>query len=134
MKSLTITGVIVLLVGLLILFSKKGSGSKQPESITDQEIIPTQFPDTIWETHSLKQKGDSVKVNIHFGFHLHIFSVHNKQYGCNYQGGNRQVIGNGIKYDPYPIDTRYAYISFENDAEDIDCLIVKNGKCEYDDF
>ena len=130
------TGLIVLIVALFIAFGIwviSALSPKSEKSTSSNNKIEVENPEK-WERHSLKSKGDSVMVRIPYGSHIHTFSVNNKLYGCHYQGGTRQVIGNGVKYNPNPINSRYVYLYYENDAEDIECLIVKNGKCPYDNY
>lgn len=130
------TVLVVLFVLLFIAFGIWAINALSPKSektTNSDDGINVENPQK-WETHSLRSKGDSVIIRIPYGSHIHTFSVHNKLYGCHYQGGTRQVIGNGVKYNPNPINSRYVYLYYENDIEDIDCLIVKNGKCPYDNY
>jgi len=90
--------------------------------------------DRTWELHKLRSPGDEVTIPIEYGYHLHTFGEKGKQYGLKPEGGERQVIGNGVGYDPYPTYVRYVYISYVNEEIDVDCLTVKNGKCIYDTY
>lgn len=132
-----IAGVVVVLAGILTFINmspspKTGKNMNAVQTVGDVNNLIQ--PDTTWKTYSLKKVGDSATIRIKYGFHIHTFSIHNKMYGCQYQGHTRQVIGNGVTYDPIPVNSRLVTISFEKDIEDIDCFIVKNGKCEYDDY
>lgn len=122
---------ILVIIWILISIIPRNESEKKPSA--ENTEIKVENPEK-WERYSLKSKDDSVTVRIPYGSHIHTFSMHNKLYGCHYQGGTRQVIGNGIKYNPNPINSRYVNLYYESEPDDIECLIVKNGKCPYDNY
>ncbi|MDE2031291.1 MAG: hypothetical protein KGI58_03490 [Patescibacteria group bacterium] len=134
-----VTGLLAILLVISSVNIAKKNNSSNPNNITiskDNDVwsptIPKIVADTLWTNDTLRKAGDVYTHKIQYGYHFHTFSDKLIDYQPN--GEEKEEVGNGKGYSKELNDTRIITISFYKEPVIVHCLMVKNGKCPYDNI